>query len=105
MGRKGINRLWTAAEDALLGKLPDPDVAARLGITKLAVLKRRQRLGIAACKKPVPVPRMMRGAMLEPLPKRLGKTPIKDLTADEYLAAAREISRLRKTNRKPRNGL
>ena len=39
---------WTTADDQLLGERPDAEVALLLGITKLAVSRRRQRLGISA---------------------------------------------------------
>jgi hypothetical protein len=37
---------WTAKERALLGKLPDDEVAARVGRTREAVRSRRRDLGI-----------------------------------------------------------
>jgi hypothetical protein len=33
MGLTGVIHNWTAAENALLGKLPDPEVARRIGLT------------------------------------------------------------------------
>ena len=39
---------WRPADDNLLGVRPDAEVALLLGITKLAVSRRRQRLGIPA---------------------------------------------------------
>jgi len=95
----GANRKWAAAEDALLGKLPDPEVARRLGIGKLSVLKRRKKLGIPAAKLRRPIKPMFRGGMRVRLPKALIEKPIGDLTANEFLAAAREISRLRQSGR------
>jgi hypothetical protein len=50
MERRGLNRAWTAAEDALLGKLSEPEIAPRLHTTRVTVLKRRKKLGIAPCK-------------------------------------------------------
>jgi hypothetical protein len=61
-------------------------------ITKLSVLKRRTKLGIAAAKLRAPVKRLLGGAMRVSLPKALAEKPIRDLTADEYLAAAQRIS-------------
>jgi len=95
----GRNHNWTAADDALLGKLPDTEVARRLGITKLSVLKRRTKLGIAAAKLRAPVKRLLRGAMRVSLPKALAEKPIRDLTADEYLAAAQRISQLQRRSK------
>src|SRR5205823_9581952 len=37
---------WTPEEDKLLGTMPDRKVAARLGRSSIAVMKRRLRLGI-----------------------------------------------------------
>lgn len=39
---------WTAADDKLLGVRPDAQIALLLGLTTLAVSRRRQRLGIPA---------------------------------------------------------
>lgn len=41
-----FRRYWTPEADALLGKLPDKQVAQRLGCTVKAVNRRRERLGI-----------------------------------------------------------
>src|SRR5580765_6346580 len=57
MGLTGVNRKWTAAEDAQLGKLPDPEVARRIGLTPLSIFRRRTKLGIPAYKPPIPNPR------------------------------------------------
>jgi hypothetical protein len=57
MGLTGVNHNWTAAENALLGKLPDPDVARRIGLTPLSIFRRRTKLGIPAYKPPIPKPR------------------------------------------------
>jgi len=92
----GRNHNWIAADDALLGKLPDPEVARRLGITKLRVLKRRKKLGISAAKLRAPVKPVLRCAMRAPLPKDLAEKPVRDLTADEYLAAAQRISQFQR---------
>jgi hypothetical protein len=40
---------WTEEEVALLGTIPDAQVAAQTGRTKMAVLLKRRRLGIARC--------------------------------------------------------
>jgi hypothetical protein len=47
---------WTRRELALLGKLPDEEVAARVGRTPNAVRIKREKLGI-----PNPVDRRRRG--------------------------------------------
>ena len=46
--RAGIprGRLWTAKEDAPLGKLPDSEISLRLGRTLSSVRARRKRLGL-----------------------------------------------------------
>ena len=43
-----LKRRWTPADDKLLGARPDAQVALLLGISRLAVSRRRQRLGISA---------------------------------------------------------
>jgi hypothetical protein len=95
----GTNRKLTAAEDALLGKLSDKEIARGLGIGKLSVFKRRKKLGISATKVRAAVRPTLRGGMKNALPKRLGERPIGELTADEYLAAAQQISELRRSGR------
>jgi len=45
------HRKWTAAEERLLGTLPDEVLAARLKRTRLAVLIHRQKLRIPAAKR------------------------------------------------------
>lgn len=42
----GVGIPWTPEEDALLGTMPDRDVAAKLGRSARSVWDRRQRLGI-----------------------------------------------------------
>jgi hypothetical protein len=42
----GINPSWEPAEDALLGTMPDEEVAARTGRTLGAVRERRAKLDI-----------------------------------------------------------
>ena len=37
---------WTAAQDALLGTLPDEQLALRIGRTLMAVAARRRQLGV-----------------------------------------------------------
>src|SRR5688572_4165134 len=39
-------RRWTPAEDALLGRMRDEEVAARTGHPRSGVIQRRQKLGI-----------------------------------------------------------
>ena len=41
-------RKWTPEDEALLGKMPDRDVAERIGAAWLTVKKRREKLGIPA---------------------------------------------------------
>jgi len=53
----GRNHNWIAADDALLGTLPDPAVARRIGLTPLSIFRRRTKLGIPAYKPPIPKPR------------------------------------------------
>src|SRR5262245_14802199 len=48
------NRKWTAAEDALLGKLSDSEVARRIGVTPLSIFNRCKRLRVPAFMKRVP---------------------------------------------------
>jgi hypothetical protein len=40
--------LWAARDLAELGKIPDAELAQRVGCSRISVLKLRQRLGIAA---------------------------------------------------------
>ena len=54
MGISGINHKWTAAENALLGKMPDSEAARRIGLTPLSIFRRRTKLGIPAYKPPIP---------------------------------------------------
>jgi hypothetical protein len=42
------SREWTPAEDALLGTMTDPELAARLGCTWRLVYNRRVKLGVAS---------------------------------------------------------
>jgi hypothetical protein len=80
-------RNWTVAEDALLGTLPDTEVARRLGITKLSASNRRKKLRIPAAKtalRPSPNPDVLDGRR------------IRDLTADEYLQAAQLMRRMKR---------
>ena len=42
----GLNHKWTAAEDALLGKMIDREVARRISLKPLSMLNRRKKLGI-----------------------------------------------------------
>ncbi len=57
MGPTGVNHNWTAAEDALLGKMSDGEAARRIGLTPLSIFRRRTKLGIPAYKPPIPKPR------------------------------------------------
>jgi hypothetical protein len=41
-------REWTAAEDRMLGTMPDSELAVKLGCTSMMVLYRRRKLGVAA---------------------------------------------------------
>jgi len=50
MGLTGVNHNWTAAEDALLGKMLDGEAARRIGLTPLSIYLRRKKLGIPAYK-------------------------------------------------------
>jgi hypothetical protein len=43
MGASGVNHNWTAAEDALLGTIPDGEIARRIGLTPLSVLDPKAR--------------------------------------------------------------
>jgi hypothetical protein len=43
-----LKHRWTPADDKLLGARRDAQVALLLGLSKLAVSRRRQRLGIPA---------------------------------------------------------
>jgi hypothetical protein len=109
----GINRNWTAAEDALLGTASDRNVARQIGVTELSVFNRRKRLGIPAFTKsvppppfPVPIPCVRkprpkyfpRGKKQSiTLPKAIDGKPIRDMTPDEYLAAAQLINRIKRS--------
>lgn len=46
-GRHPAHVQWTAGQLALMGKLPDVDVAARAGVSPSAVARERRRRGIA----------------------------------------------------------
>lgn len=51
---KPLENIWTSEAIALLGKMPDTEVADRLGISNFPVKKKRQELGIQAYKRPLP---------------------------------------------------
>lgn len=46
------NFRWTKATDALLGTATDAEIARRIGVTILSVLKRRRKLGIPPFQSP-----------------------------------------------------
>jgi hypothetical protein len=149
MGASGVNHDWTAAEDALLGKISDNEAARRIGLTPLSICRRRRKLGIASYKpfpqkpresppikhatpssnadkrianmeageyamvanqmraglcgkKPIPPKQMARRPrarpLLVPLDDLLDGKRIQDLNADELLALAREIARLKRSD-------
>lgn len=92
----GRSRKWTAAEDALLGKLPDAEIARRICTGTHNVVNRRKKLGIPPAKRQLPIaPKPLRA----PLADIMDGKRIKDLTADEYLAAAQMISRRKRFGR------
>ena len=45
------SREWTPVEDTILGTMPDPELATRLGCTVRMVYNRRVKLGVAAYSK------------------------------------------------------
>jgi hypothetical protein len=68
---------WTADEIALLGTMPDQEIAVRRGCTRQAGAYKRWTLGIAAFRK-------------KPLKAALDKfvcTPIHKMSPEEFLAA------------------
>jgi len=117
MGHSGINHKWTAEEDALLGTVSDGDAARRIGLTPLSVFNRRKRLQIPGVTKEVPhppySPAKTRIRKLQRTPRRVKRRPrrplpvplsglldgkrIRDLSADEFLAVAREVNRLKRS--------
>ncbi len=46
--------IWTDSAIAMLGTMPDPELADRLGVSRTPVKKMRKKLGIAAYKEPFP---------------------------------------------------
>ena len=48
MFKRGSAYYWTAAEDRLLGKQPDAEVARLVGRTQLSVRKKRHKLELLA---------------------------------------------------------
>ncbi|OGQ52639.1 MAG: hypothetical protein A3J24_04390, partial [Deltaproteobacteria bacterium RIFCSPLOWO2_02_FULL_53_8] len=51
---KPLEDIWTSEAIALLGKMPDTEVADRLGVSNFPVKKMRRELGIQAYKRPWP---------------------------------------------------
>lgn len=52
--------VWSSSDDAMLGTVPDGDVAAIMGLSRAAVAVRRNALGIAPCVTTRPVERCSR---------------------------------------------
>ncbi|WAJ37852.1 hypothetical protein OU800_01065 [Pseudomonas sp. GOM7] len=51
---KPLEDIWTSEAIALLGMMPDTEVADRLGVSNFPVKKMRRELGIQAYKRPLP---------------------------------------------------
>lgn len=51
---KPLEDIWTSEAIALLGRMPDTEVADRLGVSNFPVKKKRKELGIQSYKRPLP---------------------------------------------------
>ncbi|TRO10274.1 hypothetical protein EQ836_25750 [Ectopseudomonas mendocina] len=51
---KPLEDIWTSGAIALLGMMPDTEIADRLGVSNFSVKKMRKELGIQAYKRPLP---------------------------------------------------
>ncbi|WP_325949807.1 hypothetical protein [Pseudomonas putida] len=51
---KPLEDIWTSEAIALLGRMPDTEVADRLGVSNFPVKKKRKELGIKSYKRPLP---------------------------------------------------
>ena len=76
MSSSGVNHNWTAADDALLGKMPDGQVAQRIGVTPLSVFNRRKRLRIPAINRDAPPPAFLRSEAGSPSAPEIGRAHV-----------------------------
>ena len=78
--------IWTPELDALLGTMLDNELAVKLRCTTQTIFLRRHKLRIAPFIKP---------PIASPMDNEMNKTPIRDLSAGDYLKTVQKLTKRR----------